>query len=183
MAEMIDSFLRLARVTQGELNLEQVNLSSVVTRTFAEIRERDPSREVELVVEDDLYANVDKRFIVMLLSNLLDNAWKYTSQVPRARIEFGRRQVGGQWVYFVADNGAGFDMKYADRLFAPFSRLHKNEEFEGVGIGLATVSRILNRHGGKIWADARPDEGATFYFSLWQRNKDRESDDDTVGGR
>lgn len=183
MAEMIDSFLRLARVTQGELHLEQVNLSAAVTRIFAEIRERDPARQVELVVEDDLYVNADKRFILMLLSNLLDNAWKYTSRVPKARIEIGRKQMGEQWVYFVADNGAGFDMKYADRLFAPFSRLHKNEEFEGVGIGLATVSRILNRHGGKIWADARPDEGATFYFSLWQRNKDRESDDNTAGGR
>ncbi len=183
MAEMIDSFLRLARTTQSELHLEEVDLSREAENLLRQLQERDPERRVTWSVEPGMMAHVDRRFFSVLLGNLLDNAWKYTSREAQASITFGRQQGAEGWVYCVSDNGAGFDMKYADRLFSPFSRLHKNEEFEGVGIGLATVYRIVSRHGGRIWAESSPGDGTSFYFSLWQRNKDSESGDNTAGGR
>lgn len=182
MADMIDSFLRLSRTTQGELTVESVNLSELVARLFKEFSERDPKRAVKLDLEPDVWAQVDRRFFEMLLSNLLSNAWKYSSQIDDAEIRFGTRWSQGQKQYFVADNGAGFDMKYAHRLFAPFSRLHKTEEFEGIGIGLATVQRIIARHGGRVWAEAAPGKGATFFFTLWERSQESEQGHDFTGG-
>lgn len=182
MADMIDSFLRLSRTTQGELNVESVNLSELVARLFKEFSEREPDRLVELELEREVWAQVDRRFFEMLLSNLLSNAWKYSSQVSPAKIRFGTRLHEGQRQYFVTDNGAGFEMKYADRLFAPFSRLHKTEEFEGIGIGLATVQRIIARHGGRVWAKAEPEKGATFFFTLWERSQESEQGNDFTGG-
>jgi signal transduction histidine kinase len=183
MAEMIDSFLSLSRSTQGELTVERLNLSEQVTRIINSLQDRDPDRQVEVVVESEVYAEVDRRFFDMLLGNLLDNAWKYTGQEKNAKITFGCQEIQGEDVYFIGDNGAGFDMKYADRLFSPFSRLHKSSEFEGIGIGLATVQRIINRHGGRIWAESSPGDGAVFYFSLWDRNTESEKEDNFTRGR
>lgn len=182
MADMIDSFLQLSRTTQGELAVKRVNLSEQVMQIIQRLRDRDADRHVELIMEDGIHADADPRFFNMLLENLLDNAWKYTSQTTAAQITFGQQQHDGQRVYFVADNGAGFNMKYADRLFAPFTRLHKSSEFDGIGIGLATVQRIINRHGGRIWAESNPGEGAVFYFSLWERNTEGGKEDDLVNG-
>lgn len=181
MADMIDSFLRLSRATQGELNVEIVDLSASVQRIFDEYRERDPHRQVELETGDGISAPVDRHLFNMLLSNLLDNAWKYSEHCDHAVVRFGFKEEDGERIYYLADNGDGFDMQYADRLFAPFSRLHSNSEFDGVGIGLATVQRIINRHGGRIWAESRPGEGAIFYFTLWERNTDREQGNHLVG--
>lgn len=180
MAEMIDSFLRLSRATQGELKVEIVDLSSLLRRLVTEYREREPERVTEIDIQDEVRAPVDRHFFSMLLSNLFDNAWKYSSQKNVTRLTFGFEEKDGERVYFLKDNGDGFDMQYADRLFAPFSRLHKSEEFEGVGIGLATVQRIITRHGGRIWAESSPGEGATFYFTLWERNTEREEGNHTV---
>ncbi len=174
MSEMIDSFLRLSRATQGELKVEIVDLSEKVRRLIALYREREPEREVDPQIQDEVRAPVDSHLFDMLLSNLIDNAWKYSSRQPATHLAFGFQEEDGERIYFVSDRGAGFDMEYADRLFAPFSRLHKAEEFEGVGIGLATVQRIITRHGGRIWAESRPGEGTTFYFTLWERNTDRD---------
>ncbi|MGD8175354.1 sensor histidine kinase [Marinimicrobium sp. ARAG 43.8] len=181
MAEMIDSFLRLSRATQGELNVEIVDLSLKVRRLIAEHTEREPERPVTLDIRNEVRAPVDSHLFDMLLSNLVDNAWKYSSKAPETHLSFGFNEEDGERVYFIRDKGAGFDMQYAERLFAPFSRLHKNEEFDGVGIGLATVQRIITRHGGRIWAESSPGKGATFYFTLWERNTDREQGDYITG--
>lgn len=172
MAEMINCFLRLSRATQGELRVEVVDLSVQVHRLIAEYREEEPARKVELDIMEGVRAPVDRHFFEMFLSNLIDNAWKYTRKQSPTRISFGYKVEDGEPVYYLSDNGDGFDMAYADRLFAPFARLHKNEEFEGVGIGLATVQRIITRHGGRVWANSSPGEGATFYFTLWEEITD-----------
>lgn len=181
MAQMIDSFLRLSRATQGELQVEIVDLTAAVEKLYRDYRERDPEREVVLKVQDNVRAPVDRHLFNMLLSNLFDNAWKYSSRVDRAEIGFGFEEVDGERIYYMSDNGDGFDMQYADRLFAPFSRLHNNENFEGVGIGLATVQRIIHRHGGRIWAESSPGAGTTFHFVLWERNTDREQGNHIAG--
>lgn len=183
MAEMIDSFLRLSRTTQGEMVVQRVNLSEQIVDIFNRIQERDPQRHVELVIKPDVYADVDKRFFDVLLTNLLDNAWKYSRHQENAKIVFGITLRNEEVVYYVSDNGVGFDMAYADRLFSPFNRLHKAEEFDGVGIGLATVQRIIARHGGHIWAQSTPGEGATFYFTLWSRDKESGHGNNLVSGR
>jgi len=168
MAEMINCFLRLSKATQGELKVAVVDLSAQAHRLIAEYREADPERRVDAEIMDNVRAPVDRHFFEMLLSNLIDNAWKYTRKKTVTRLSFGYKEEDGEPVYYLGDNGEGFDMAYADRLFAPFSRLHKNEEFEGVGIGLATVQRIITRHGGRIWAESSPGRGTTFYFTLWE---------------
>jgi len=181
MARMIDSFLRLSRATQGELHVEIVDLSAAVKALYRDYREREPERQVALNLQDNVSAPVDRHLFNMLLNNLFDNAWKYSSQVDRAEIHFGFDEVDGERIYYMSDNGDGFDMQYADRLFAPFSRLHDSENFEGVGIGLATVQRIIHRHGGRIWAESSPGAGTTFYFVLWERNTDREQGNHIAG--
>lgn len=174
MAEMIDSFLRLSRATQGEMIVQPVNLSELVTEIFARMQERDPQRVVELELEQKVFADVDRRFFDVLLTNLLDNAWKYSKHQHYAKIKFGTISQNDEPVYYIADNGVGYDMTYANRLFSPFNRLHKTDEFDGIGIGLATVQRIIARHGGRIWAQSKPGEGATFFFTLWVRKIDSE---------
>lgn len=166
MAEMIEGFLRLSRSTLGEVHRENIDITIQTQQLFNALQERDSAHTVEFTIDEGLQAFADKRFFVMLMNNLLDNAIKYSRNQPHPAIHVGECVQAGQTVFFVKDNGAGFDMEYADRLFAPFSRLHKAEEFEGTGIGLATVQRIISRHGGKIWAESAPNEGATFYFSL-----------------
>ena len=166
MGELIDDMLNLSRVTRGEMRREPVDLTGMAQALAAELQQSAPDREVEFVIADGLTAQGDARLLRIVLDNLLGNAWKYSSKHPRARIEFGFAQNNGQSAYFVRDDGAGFDMAYADKLFGVFQRLHRQTEFSGTGVGLATVQRIMLRHGGQVWADAQVDRGATFYFTL-----------------
>ncbi len=131
-----------------------------------ELRERDPQRHVALRITEDLKADGDPQLLRVVLENLLGNAWKYTSKRPEATIEFGLSRDNGHSSFFVRDDGVGFDMQYADKLFAPFQRLHGMTEFPGTGVGLATVQRIIQRHGGRVWAQAEVNKGATFHFTL-----------------
>lgn len=174
MAEMIDSFLQLARNTQGEMNVKPHNISEIAKIAISKIRERDPERNAIIDIQENMHASVDKHFFEVLLNNLLENAWKYSRNKNPTKIFFSEDNTSGESIYCIEDNGAGFDMTYADRLFSPFSRLHKNEDFEGVGVGLATVQRIIARHGGKVWAKSSPLQGAKFYFSLWSKDNDNE---------
>lgn len=165
MGNLIDDLLELSHVSRRELNSTRVNLSHIFSTIAAALIERDPNRNVRFKIEDGLETLGDERLLEVLLSNLLNNSWKYSSQKSEAVIEFGRKIVATRPVYFVKDNGAGFDKNYADKLFSPFQRLH-GTEFEGTGIGLAIAQRVVHRHGGKIWADSVEGEGATFYFTL-----------------
>jgi PAS domain S-box-containing protein len=166
MAELIDDLLHLSRVTRAEMRRQPVNLSLLAKRIIVELRRLEPKRRVEIVIAPDLRVNADERLLRVALENLLNNAWKFTAKKRAARIEVGTETQEGGRVYYTRDNGAGFDMEYAGKLFGPFQRLHSTSEFPGHGIGLATVHRIITRHGGRIWAEGRPDEGATFYFTL-----------------
>jgi PAS domain S-box-containing protein len=165
MGALIDHLLELSRVTRTEIDPRQVDLSELATATLRMFQETDPHRSAEVVIEEGITVMGDRSMLRQLLENLLGNAWKYTSKKESPRIEFGKEVVGGQEAYFVRDNGAGFDMTYGDKLFKAFERLH-GAEFEGIGIGLATAQRIIQRHGGAIWAEGAVDEGATFYFTL-----------------
>jgi PAS domain S-box-containing protein len=166
MAALIDSLLSLSRVTRSEIKHERVDLSAICRETAGRLRATEPQRTVEVVVQDCLVANSDPILARALIDNLLGNAWKFTSKVIAARIEFGAVEKEGTPAFFVRDNGAGFDMAFAKKLFAPFQRLHTVAEFPGTGIGLATVQRIVRRHGGRVWAEGAVDAGATFYFTL-----------------
>jgi PAS domain S-box-containing protein len=166
MALLIESLLILARVTQSDLRREQVDLSALARTTAARVRAGQPERNVEVLIADGLTAHGDAHLLGVAFENLLDNAWKFTQDRPQARIEVGCRQENGQPVFFVRDNGAGFDMAFAAKLFGVFQRLHTPDEFKGTGIGLATVQRIVHRHGGRIWAEGKVNEGASFYFTL-----------------
>ncbi|MFT3720808.1 ATP-binding protein [Pseudorhodoferax sp.] len=166
MGELIDDLLKLSRVSRDQMQRERVDLSAIARDVLAHLQNTAPGRQVELHVEDGLAAEGDPRLLRILLENLLDNAWKFTSRTPDARIAFTAGHEDGATVFTVRDNGAGFDMRYAGKLFAPFQRLHRMTEFPGTGIGLATVQRIVSRHGGRIRAEAEPGKGATFRFSL-----------------
>ena len=165
MSELIDHLLELSRVTRAEVKPGIVDLSKMAISTLDMFQDTDPRDGSEFVVEKGITAMGDKVLLRQLLANLLGNAWKYTSKKPSSRIQFGKTTVGGDEAYYVRDNGTGFDMAYRERLFNAFERLH-GEEFEGVGIGLATAQRIVRRHGGRIWAEGAVDQGATFYFTL-----------------
>lgn len=166
MAALIDSLLSLSRVTRNEMKREPIDLSVLCRSIATEHRAAEPQRSVEMIVQDRLCAEADPVLARALLDNLLGNAWKFTSKVPAARVEFGALDEKGSQSFFVRDNGAGFDMAFANKLFAPFQRLHTVDEFPGTGIGLATVQRIARRHGGRVWAEGTVDSGATFYFTL-----------------
>ena len=166
MAQLIDDMLNLSRLTRSEMNLEKVDLSAIVKSIGDELHATQPERKVEFVIAQGITAKGDARLLRVALSNLLRNAWKFTGKKSNPKIEFGVAQIDGENSYFIADNGAGFDMEYANKLFGAFQRLHGIEEFPGTGIGLATVQRIIHRHGGKVWAKAEIDKGATFYFTL-----------------
>lgn len=166
MRQLIADLLKLSRVARAELSRSEVDLSQLARVIVSRMRESEPDRRVEFEVAENVTAVCDARLMGTALANLLGNAWKFTGKLPRARIEFGVKEVEGRQVYFVADDGAGFDMSGADKLFVPFRRLHDEGEFEGTGIGLATVQRIVRRHGGHIWAESEPGKGATFYFTL-----------------
>ncbi len=166
MAELIDDLLHLARVTRAELRPEVVDLSALAEAAADQLQKSAPGRAVELVIRPGIRGRGDRRLLQIALENLLGNAWKFTAGRDPARIEFGITEADGQPAYFVRDNGVGFDMAYAGKLFGAFQRLHGAQEFEGTGIGLATVQRIVHRHGGRVWAEAAVDRGATFYFTL-----------------
>jgi signal transduction histidine kinase/ligand-binding sensor domain-containing protein len=166
MGRLIEALLGLSRVTRGTLQLAPVNLSHLAVEIAAELARREPTAKVEVIVAPDLVAAGDSPLLRVALENLLGNAWKFTSRRTDARIEFGVTEQDGLRVYFVRDNGAGFDMTHAQKLFGAFQRFHTAEEFPGTGIGLATVQRIIHRHGGRIWAESQPGHGATFYFTL-----------------
>jgi PAS domain S-box-containing protein len=166
MAKLIDGLLTLGRLTRADLRRAPVDLSGLARATFERLRETQPDRDVELVVRDGLARPGDRALLGAALENLLGNAWKFTRGRPDARIEFGASEQDGETVYFVRDNGAGFDMAHASKLFGVFQRLHTASEFEGTGIGLATVRRIVHRHGGRIWGEGKVGEGACFHFTL-----------------
>ena len=172
MSLLIDDILQLARLARSEMRREPVDLSALAGSVAEELRQLDPGRRVELRIGDGLAADADERLLRIVLSNLIGNAWKFTSQQPGATIEVGRANSGPEQAYFVRDNGVGFDMEYADKLFGAFQRLHSSAEFEGTGIGLATVQRAIHRHGGRVWAESEPDRGATFFFTLPTARKD-----------
>jgi PAS domain S-box-containing protein len=167
MGELIDALLALSRVTRTDLQRDTIDISHMARAMVVALQQQEPGRHVEWNVADGLTVNGDARLLRVVLENLLGNAWKFTANTPAARIEFGTMtQDDGTTAFFVKDNGAGFDMAYAAKLFGAFQRLHRLSEFQGTGIGLATVQRIIHRHGGRVWAWGSVDEGATFFFTL-----------------
>jgi light-regulated signal transduction histidine kinase (bacteriophytochrome) len=166
MSLLIDDLLQISRVTRQEMRISQVDLTALATSIATELQESDPERAVEWVIDAGLTARGDEALLRVALSNLLGNAWKFTSKNHTARIEVGAIQDNGAMVYYVRDDGAGFDMRYAGKIFGAFQRLHSTGEFEGTGIGLATVQRIVQRHGGQIQADGIVGQGAIFRFTL-----------------
>jgi len=169
MAELIDDMLKLSRVSRSEFQVHEVDLSQLARELEAGLRAGEPARQVEVLIPETLKVQADVNLMRIALDNLLQNAWKFTRKAEAPRIEVGCREEAGRPVYFVRDNGAGFDMAYADKLFGAFQRLHTEREFEGTGIGLAIVLRIIRRHGGSIWAEGAVRQGATFYFTLWSQ--------------
>jgi PAS domain S-box-containing protein len=166
MAELIDDMLRLSRITRADLRITRVDLTSMAREILESMHTAELDRNVEIKVTSGLRVNADERLLRVALENLIGNAWKFTSKTDKACIEVGVEVIGNEPIFFIKDNGVGFNMEYANKLFGPFQRLHTVEEFPGTGIGLAIVQRIFNRHGGKIWAESKPGEGASFYFTL-----------------
>jgi DNA-binding response OmpR family regulator len=166
MGELIDDLLRLSRVGRTDLRREPVDLAALAKVVTSALEKSAPERRVEIVMPANLTADGDPRLLRLLLENLLGNAWKFTVRNPAARVELGCRVEGGETIYFVRDNGVGFDMGFAGKLFTPFHRLHAEVDFPGTGVGLATVYRIIDRHGGRIWAESAPNKGTTFSFTL-----------------
>jgi len=168
MGVLIDDLLNLARISRTEMRRVRVDLGGLGQEVMASLKQAQPEREVSFVVTGDLATEGDPPLLRVVLDNLLRNAWKFTSKHPTARIELGQSGENGQRAYFVADDGAGFDMAHAKLLFAPFQRLHRQSDFEGTGVGLATVQRIIHRHGGRLWAEGTVEGGAKFHFTLWE---------------
>ena len=166
MGTLIDDLLSLSRVTRGEVQVEEVDLSALAAAAAADLKKTDPARDVTFAIAPHLVVRADAGLMRIVLQNLLGNAWKFTGKRSSARVEVGAMAHDGRRAFFVRDDGAGFDMAYAAKLFGAFQRLHAAAEFPGSGIGLATVQRIIHRHGGQVWAEGAPDRGATFYFTL-----------------
>lgn len=166
MSQLIDAMLNLARLTRAEVHTQTFDMSGMARGVLEDLQKLEPDRPVECVVAQNVFATADPQLLRAVLENLLGNAWKFTRQQPHPRIEFGFAQYNGQGAYFVRDNGAGFDMTYGHKLFGAFQRLHAYTEYPGVGVGLATVHRIIHRHGGQIWAQGAVNQGATFHFTL-----------------
>ncbi len=184
MGQLIDDLLRLSRVTRSPLHRETVDLSRLANTIVDELRKRTPDRSVEVDVESGIVVNGDQTLLTAVLENLIGNAWKYSSAKHHAKIEVRSCEVQGVRAVYVRDDGAGFDMNYADKLFNPFQRLHPIDQFEGTGVGLATVQRIIRRHGGEVWAEGEVDRGATFYFTLEPIDRpggNNEAQDDLTG--
>jgi len=166
MGLLIDALLQLSRFTRAEMERDTVDLTSVAHTVAARLREAHPGRRIEFQIAPALTADGDARLLEIALTNLLGNAVKFTGPRDHARIEFGQMECEGERAFYVRDNGVGFDVPFASKLFGAFQRLHKASEFPGTGIGLATVQRIIHRHGGRVWAEAQPGQGATFYFTI-----------------
>ena len=166
MGQLIEDLLSLSRVTRAPLSHDRVDLTDVARQTFADLEGREPHRKVAARVSDGLVVQGDPRLLRVMMENLLGNAWKFTSKQRAALVEFDKIERDHETVFFVRDNGAGFDMEYAAKLFKPFQRLHSEADFDGTGIGLTTVHRVVTRHGGRVWAEATPGQGATFYFTI-----------------
>jgi len=166
MAQLIDDMLSLSRITRSEMRCEKVDLTALARSIAAELKQRQPERQAEFIIAEGLAGNGDARLLRVVLDNLMGNAWKFTRTRECARVEFGHTKADGESAYFVRDNGVGFDMAYVDKLFGAFQRLHSPVEFEGTGIGLATVQRIIHRHGGRVWAEGAVNQGAIFGFTL-----------------
>jgi signal transduction histidine kinase len=163
---LIDDLLTLARTARREMNVQEVNLSALAQEVVSNLRSSSPERNVAFSSADGLVVEGDPILLRAVIENLIGNAWKFTSKTPGARIEFGFLKDSHSGFFFVRDNGVGFDMAYKDKLFRAFQRLHDASEFPGTGIGLATVQRIVHRHGGQVWAESRPGQGSTFCFAL-----------------
>lgn len=166
MGHLIDDLLALSRITRMELKLKAVDLSALALGIADEIKQRDPSREVEWRIQKDLITRGDDELVKIALTNLMENSWKFTSKKDHATIEVGSTTINGEKTYFVRDDGAGFDVRYVQKLFAPFQRLHAAADYPGTGIGLAIVQRVINRLGGRVWAEGEEGKGATFYFTI-----------------
>ncbi|MDD4310325.1 MAG: ATP-binding protein [Candidatus Cloacimonetes bacterium] len=166
MGILIEALLQLSRACRKPISYEEVNLSEIARIVLDKLQEQHPDRQVTTSVEPDMLVWGDKKMLEVVMENLLDNAWKFTGLIPEAQIKVGKTTKDGNTVYYVQDNGAGFEMAYAEKLFGAFQRMHKPTQFAGVGVGLAMAQRIILRHGGKIWAEAAVSEGATFYWTL-----------------
>jgi light-regulated signal transduction histidine kinase (bacteriophytochrome) len=166
MEERIKALLHLTKISRQDLERTQVDLRRVASTIAHDLREAESNRSVEVVIAEGLTAFADLSLIKVALSQLFENAWKFISTTDNPRIEFGTSEQDGKTVYYMKDNGAGFDQSFAERLFLPFQRLHSEQEFDGTGIGLAIVERVIRRHGGKIWAEGEPGKGSMFYFTL-----------------
>lgn len=171
MGHLIDDMLRLARIARSEIVRDDVDISQLAQEVVSQLRTSEPGREVAIDIAPDLKAIGDRHLLRAMLENLLGNAWKFTSKRRDARIEIGAKDNDTERVFFVRDNGSGFDMRYADKLFGVFQRLHTDREYAGTGIGLATVQRVVRKHGGRIWAEAAVGQGATFYFVLQSQSQ------------
>lgn len=170
MSQLIEDILKLSRITRIELSCQEIDLSIMVNEIRQRLESIYPDRLVEWVIQNDVTIYADARLIERVMENLLGNAIKYTEKFEHARIEFGRIQHTNEVIYYVRDNGIGFDMQYTGKLFGPFQRLH-GDEYDGTGIGLATVQRIIHRHGGRVWSEAEVDKGAIFYFTMGNMGK------------
>jgi light-regulated signal transduction histidine kinase (bacteriophytochrome) len=166
MGRLIDDMLNLSRVTQSEFRQEQVDLSKMVHEIIDTNQQKNPLNGMTVNIQEDIIVQGDQRLMHIAMTNLLDNAWKFTGKQEHPQVEFGAIVKDGERIIFVRDNGVGFDMNYAGKLFGAFQRLHRSDEFPGTGIGLATVRRVMNRHGGQAWAESEVGKGATFFFTL-----------------
>lgn len=167
MNNQIEHILSLHQLSRVEIQPQTINLSNMAQEILANLKASDPERQVETIIQAELTAHGDPVLLRIVLENLLSNAWKYTSQCQKARIEFGATPESHSLpTFYVQDNGAGFNMKYAEKLFRAFQRMHSQEEFPGTGVGLASVQQIVKKHGGRIWVEAAVNQGATFYFTL-----------------
>jgi signal transduction histidine kinase len=181
MGRLIDELLGLSRVTRTELTIRQVDLSAMARDIAASLSQQQPERSVTWEIDEGLTVDADKSLMQIAMQNLLENAWKFTGKTANPTIRVGRVMKDAHWACFVSDNGVGFDMTYADRLFGAFQRLHHENEFAGTGIGLAIVQRIIRRHEGRIWAEAQPGQGATFFFILREQDDERRQQSDSSG--
>lgn len=170
MGVLINDIIKLSRIARKEMKPETFDMSEIVVSICNELAESEPLRSAEIKIQPSITCCADKNLITIVLQNLIDNAWKYSRKKDHTLIEFGMQDLDGKRVYFIKDNGVGFDMNYAGNLFKAFQRLHSNDEFEGTGIGLATVQRIIERHSGEIWADSKENKGTTFFFTLFSKS-------------
>lgn len=172
MAELIDGLLKLSRITRRQIKKEKINISKISDSFVKSLKENNPNRDININIQDNLYVYGDKHLIQLVIDNLISNAWKFTKKEEKPQIEIGKTKKDGKDVFFISDNGVGFNLDYADKLFAPFQRFHTSDEFEGTGIGLGIVSRVINKHGGEIWVDSKEGEGTTFYFTFQKKNNE-----------